>query len=74
MTQLYTYLAERRLRQVDFAERLGVGQATVSRLVSGVMRPSLELAVLIERETGGVVPAVSWVADPPPHKSGSEAA
>ncbi len=65
MTHLHEYLSQRRLRQIDFAQRLGIGQATVSRLVSGVMRPSLELAVQIERETGGAVPAVSWVPEVP---------
>ena len=44
-----------------FALAIGTSEATVSRLLNGKMRPGLELAAAIERETGGNVPAVSWV-------------
>lgn len=63
MNTLATYLYERRIRQADFANKLRIAQATVSRLVRGSTRPSLELAVQIERETGGAVPATSWIPD-----------
>lgn len=66
MTQLQDYLARLNLKQSAFAERVGATQATVSKLATGQMRPSLELAVAIERETQGQVPAVSWVPALPP--------
>jgi transcriptional regulator with XRE-family HTH domain len=66
MNDLKTYLVDRRLRQADFAERLGITQATVSRLAAKTALPSLELAFAIERETGGAVPAASWLPAPTP--------
>lgn len=45
----------------QFAEELGVGRPYLSMLESGKKRPSLELAIRIERLTGGAVPASSWV-------------
>lgn len=63
MTLLALYLAQHRIRQIDFAARLNVAQGTVSRLVNGSTNLSLELAVKIERETGGAVPATSWIPE-----------
>lgn len=60
MTDLAKYLDRAKIRQADFAAEIGVTQATVSRLAKGVSIPSLELAVRIERLTGGAVTAVSW--------------
>ena len=57
---LAEYLRNHNITQADFGARINRSQAHVSRLVSGET-PSLEVAVQIERETGGAVPAVSWV-------------
>lgn len=51
--------------QVAWARRLGVSTSHMSGLLSGKKLPSLELAVRIERATGGRVPAASWVPDGP---------
>lgn len=48
-------------RQTVWAERLGISAAYLSDLLNGKKLPSLVLAVQIERETGGAVPATSWV-------------
>lgn len=61
MNQLATYLEREGLTQSAFGELIKVRQATVSRLVAGSQLPSLGLAIRIERETHGAVPAVSWV-------------
>lgn len=68
MTHFKKYLRESNSLQSDFANKIGVKQSTVSRLSSGTTKPSLELAVIIERETGGAVPASSWIA---PQKEGA---
>jgi transcriptional regulator with XRE-family HTH domain len=62
MANLSTYLAENGIKEPDFARRLNVAQSTVWRLARGKVRPSLDLATLIERETGGEVKATSWAA------------
>lgn len=63
MVNLDTYLTDRSIRQADFAEQLGISQATVSRLAKRSMRPSLELAFAIEKATGGAVSVASWNPD-----------
>lgn len=61
MNKLATYLKEHSLTQKRFAASVRVKQATISRVMGGQIRPSLELAVKIERVTAGAVPAASWV-------------
>ena len=61
MDSLATYLNSRGISQREFALLLSVDPSIVSRLVRGLMRPSLELAVKIERLTSGCIKAASWV-------------
>lgn len=61
MSTLSDYLKSNQILQQDFAKRIGATQATVSRLAKHSIMPSLTLAVAIERETNGAVPASSWV-------------
>ncbi len=72
MTALQEYLAASAITQGEFAERVGVKQATISRLCNGAIGPSLELAARIERATGGAVTAISWVAEAPVVPSAKE--
>lgn len=60
MTPLAQYLHREKLTQSAFAERLGVRQSFVSRLIRGEAKPSLGTAFRIEKLTGGEVPAASW--------------
>jgi len=46
-----------------WAERFGVSAGYLSDLERGKKTPSLEVAVRIERVTGGAVPAVSWIGE-----------
>ncbi len=66
MSKLASFLSANSIRQAVFAAQIGTSQATVSKLVNGDVRPSLELAVRIERATDGAVPVASWVPDIPP--------
>ena len=61
---LSDWLKANNTRQADFASRIGVTQGHVSQLCRGGM-PSLEVAAAIERETGGAIPAASWVTHGP---------
>lgn len=65
MSKLRDHLEKQSIRQSDFAARIGATQGMVSRLINGVLLPSLKMAIAIERETCGAVPANSWSADPP---------
>jgi transcriptional regulator with XRE-family HTH domain len=71
MTDLGAYLSSRNISQRAFAARLGVHQSIVSRLCRREIRPGLDLAFHIQRETHGAVPAESWVecAAPSPDRA-----
>ena len=47
--------------QSELARALGISQPYASLLLAGKRLPSLELAIRIERATGGLVPVHSWV-------------
>ena len=47
--------------KLEFAERIGVSPAYLSQMLWWWRRPSLELAVRIERATNGEVPCSAWV-------------
>lgn len=46
--------------QLAAAQRFGVSQPMVAEWEKGPRRPGLETAVLMESETGGVVPIEAW--------------
>jgi plasmid maintenance system antidote protein VapI len=58
---LARYLRDNRIRQVDFADRLGVTQSTVSKLCRPGVSIRSDMMLRIESLTGGAVPAVSWI-------------
>jgi transcriptional regulator with XRE-family HTH domain len=64
MSDLKDYLSRAGMKQEAFALRVGVTQATVSKLIARTMTPSLELALKIEDATGGAVSARSWLPSP----------
>ena len=64
MSKLQDYLTQNGIRQSVFAASVGTTQATISKLAADAIRPSLELAVAIERETGGAILASSWIPMP----------
>ena len=63
MSHLSEYLKQNGISQRSFAATVGVDQSVISRLCAdkGDAKPSLALAVRIELETKGKVPATVWV-------------
>lgn len=59
MNPLAQFLEDSRTSQAAFASRIGVSPGRVSQLVGGAS-PSPELAVRMEAESKGEVPADSW--------------
>lgn len=49
--------------RATWADRLGVSRSYLSDILNGNKTPSLDLAVRIERLTGGAVPASSWIPE-----------
>jgi len=48
--------------QAHWAGAFGISAGFLSQLLRGTKAPSLDVAFRIERQTGGKVPAASWVA------------
>lgn len=63
MMTLREYAKQNGITQAALADALGIKQAAVSLIMAGKNRPSLEVAVKIERITKGSVPAISWIPD-----------
>lgn len=68
-------------RQVQLAERLGIHQATVSKLLRGARGVSVDMAVRIERATSdwpeGPIRVEEWAeveAEPEPAPTGTDGA
>jgi plasmid maintenance system antidote protein VapI len=64
---LGAYIRERDLSLSGFAAQVETHSAHLGRLLSGERSPGLELALAIEKATGGVVPAESWIEKRPGH-------
>jgi transcriptional regulator with XRE-family HTH domain len=62
MEKLATYLDSRNISQREFSRLLEVDPSIVSRLVRGQMRPSLDLAVRIEKLTKGHIKPSYWIS------------
>ena len=60
MQTLAQYLAERGIRQADFAEKVSSTSATVSRWCSGKAFPSPDAIRRIDAATDGKVPPAVW--------------
>lgn len=50
------------------AEKLGITEAALNFVCNGLRLPGLKLAFDIERLTGGVITAKSWLRAPKPPK------
>ena len=52
------------MTRAELAERLGISRPHVDFICRGARRPSLELALAIEKLSGGAVPAAGWAKVP----------
>lgn len=60
MQQIKSFLQSSGIKQAELADELGISRGYMSELASGDKSPGRELAVKIERITGGAVPVASW--------------
>lgn len=61
MNKLTSYLAKKKIDQKTFASMINTTQATLSRVINGKFKPTLELAVAIEKVTNGKVRCEDWL-------------
>jgi len=59
---LKRHIEDNGISREDLARRLGISRPYLSLLELGKRVPSLDLAIRIDRETGGAVPVGSWIA------------
>lgn len=64
-TKLSSWIDAKGLTRDVVAARLGIGRTYLDKLCRGASRPSLELALQIERLTSGAVIASEWLSVPP---------
>ena len=64
MTPIQRFMSDHDGPQRTLAAALGISRPYLSLLVAGKKRPSLELAVRIERLSQGNVPVTSWTDTP----------
>jgi hypothetical protein len=57
---LKQWLEANDLAAAEFARRVQYDRSNFHRILKGDLRPSLNLALSIERETGGHVPMSAW--------------
>lgn len=53
--KLSHYITKQKFTQKDFARILGISEPHLSQVINGKALPSIRLAILIERKTGGAV-------------------
>lgn len=58
--KLQAWLKSKKITKADFAERIGVSAGYLTRLANGERQPSLDVALIIARETKGQVPPNAW--------------
>ena len=58
--RLQCWLEAAKISQAELARRVEYDRSNLHRILNGSLRPSLQLAARIERETGGVIPAAVW--------------
>lgn len=63
LTPLALYMQRHGLDDADIASRIGKDRSTVNRIRRGEVRPTLDVAAMIETHTDGEVPMQAWIAD-----------
>lgn len=58
---LRAYLLLKGLTGTEFADRIGVHQSVLSRLMDGKRQASLDTLLLIEKHSGGQVTPAMWL-------------
>jgi transcriptional regulator with XRE-family HTH domain len=64
-SKLASWIDSEKLIRDDVAARLGVTRPYLDKLCRGASRPSLELALAIEKLTAGKIAASEWLKVPP---------
>lgn len=59
--RLEAWLKQTGVSAAEFARRCEYDPSNMAKLLKGRIRPTLEMAFKIERQTEGVIPASSWV-------------
>jgi len=61
--RLKSWLEAANVTQAELARRCGYDRHNMSKLVKGLIRPTLDMAFKLERVTSGTIPASAWAQD-----------
>lgn len=59
---LDTYMRRERITDAVMAAAIGKDRSLVTKLRKGSVRPTIEVAGALERESGGAIPMQAWLA------------
>lgn len=63
--RLKSWIAAAKISNAEMARRVQYDKANFHRILNGDLRPTIDLALRIERETGGTIPMAAWARDIP---------
>lgn len=61
MHKLADYLARKNITGREFADKIDAHPSTVSRILSGNLTPTIDLACRIKAATGGLIKVEDWL-------------
>lgn len=67
--RLKSWIAAAKIPNAEMARRVQYDKANFHRVLNGDLRPTIDLAARIERETGGTIPMSAWVRDVAPESA-----
>lgn len=63
ITPLASYMDREGINDAEVATLIGRDRSMVNKLRRGIVRPTLDLAGVIEKKTNGAVPMSAWLAE-----------
>lgn len=60
--RLKSWIVAAKISKAEMARRVEYDKANFHRILEGALRPSIDLAFRIERETGGTIPMTAWAS------------
>jgi hypothetical protein len=60
--KLKLWVEQSQITPAELARRCDYDRSNFHKIIKGTLKPTLNLAVAIERETGGEIPVQSWAA------------
>jgi len=67
--RLKSWIAAAKIPNAEMARRVSCDKGNFHRILNGKLRPSLDMALRIERETAGLIPMSAWAKEEPQERA-----